>query len=337
MLMKEKYKVGKIVLLVLTGLCMLSFTGHKFKSEREALGYKGNVKFASEMVYHLDENKKQVVDEIRTYAFSFAGHLIEFRRFTGPGENTPTIYSSKDSNEEKEMNYRNKNGLVQKSISRYDANENEIEHWEYEKDTAKYTRTLYSYNSLNERIEEKTYYETGKFKERISFEYDKNGNMAEQVFWDIHAHSQKWEFKYDKKGNRIEEIKRGDNGGDDKTVMKYDEYDNLIEMDTHHSGNTYTEDAAYTDYLTYKYDANGNRTEEKELINGQMVHWYVKKFDEGNNEIESVSYSIEDSTVGRRYTFTYKDVDRAGNYLKQILFINDQPNTIMERKIEYYK
>ena len=147
--------------------------------------------------------------------------------------------------------------------------------------------------------------------------YDKNGNKIERNrYLPYRSLYMKETYKYDKNGNKIE-------------------------------ANGYKSDGSLDWKYTYKYDKNGNKI-EKNWYNsdGSLTTWkYTYKYDKNGNTIEYNRYSSYRSLY-RKYnnksTYKYK-YDKHGNWVQKIYFEQKGenslllPQTIEERKIEYYK
>lgn len=69
---------------------------------------------------------------------------------------------------------------------------------------------------------------------------------------------------------------------------------------------------------------------------GTFYYKYVYKYNDKDDFSEWAQYLTEGS-LSSKYDYKYENYDDVGNWLKKIVFHNDIPIEIVERKIEYYK
>ncbi len=116
-----------------------------------------------------------------------------------------------------------------------------------------------------------------------------------------------------------------------------------------------TNDGRYNWIESYQYDARGNLTEVKrfkteEVIDTKEIYTFDDKnnissseFHRDNKLISKNNYKYDDSNnynelnFGDSSTYTYKyDYDARGNWIKKIVFENNNPSGILVREIEYF-
>lgn len=102
---------------------------------------------------------------------------------------------------------------------------------------------------------------------------------------------------------------------------------------------TYNADGTLYNKFTYMYDDKGNKIQSnKYSSDGSLSLLFCKityKYDENGNEIESNLYHSGD-ILDSKYTYKYDEFDKTGNWTTKISFKDGKPETIIERKIEYY-
>ena len=134
---------------------------------------------------------------------------------------------------------------------------------------------------------------------------------------------------WEKKKNRALERK--------KNYLKYEEKvgEKVSVYETKYDGlqaKSYSEKGTLVAELTF--NKNGQILELKSYADdGKMVYRVVQEFDDKGFLVKSTSYgeSCEDSN-----TFSYKDFDKKGNWLTQIIYDEDgEPEYIVKREISY--
>ncbi|OKS89022.1 hypothetical protein RG47T_4502 [Mucilaginibacter polytrichastri] len=153
-----------------------------------------------------------------------------------------------------------------------------------------------------------------------------------------------------KDGNRISSI----NGKSHKVGIRYN-YDNDKLIET----NTYNDNGSLSIKTKFKYNDDGLIAEADEYastgsLNGRVINKYtdskqIKEQDKitVDNKVESVTwynYDAKDMLTGYKYksgTYTANyllkfSLFEKDNWLKLVNYYNSKPETLVERKIEYY-
>ncbi len=302
-------------------------------NDRKEQGVKGNVKFFSEKYYSIGKSGGQVLYNTKFFRFDSAGHLLEKAEYEGVGQTVSVTYASSDSAEIKHSSYITNGGLNNKTVYTYDKRGNKTEVREYKSDTTKYERTGYYYNSKHQLIEVMTFDIYGHWTWLYDYKYDSKGvRIGEQQRDQHNVLREDTKLTYDEKGKLIVSDTKGNSAIESgKLVWKYDDKNNQIEEDLYNAnGSTY--------YIkTFKYDERNNQLEEQVIEgDGSFSYKIAYKYDENNNKIWSNRYKTKDSIGSFTYTYTYENIDKAGNWLKKTTYENGMPDIMEERTIEYY-
>ena len=173
-----------------------------------------------------------------------------------------------------------------------------IETNEYMPDGTLASRTMYLYQ--NNKLKEYNSYDSQGSPFKIGkYEYNKAGKI-EKLIDNTSDGRHNWtkKFNYDKNGN-LSEVDQFKNEEiiDTKEVYLYDENKKMIESDFYKSDKLVTKN-------NHKYDEDGNLIE--------------------------LNYG-EKNTYSYKYSYDFK-----GNWVKKIVYENNEPSGIMFREIEYF-
>ena len=206
----------------------------------------------------------------------------------------------------------------------------------------------------NKIVQKRTFDPQDNLTEKITYEYDSKGNLIRENYYknrDVVVHSIAYE--YDANNNKmIETYYMGEN--ELVSVTKFNYLNNqLINVASFPKG-------AELEYAETKmYDANGNlnynkvtdntvntTTEEKMTFdnnknmlssmiyqNGTLIQSVINKYNEKNDLTES-TVTKADGTVETK-TFEY-EVDKEGNWISKIVYLNKEPIFKIQRTIAYY-
>jgi hypothetical protein len=282
------------------------------KSKLSEQDLKGNVKYISELQYEA------------TYKFG----EIEKSRFFG------REYSEFDEFGNKKLGRYFFVDDDIKYVNDYDANNNIIETNYYESDTILVIKIKYKYDLKGNEIEKCIYKRGNIIVEKKIFQYNSNNDIIEENCFDSNNKlSSKIKYKYDIKGNKIEESNYNSDGSlFKKTTSEYDINNREIETNFYQPNN---ESEYVNQKNTHKYDGKGNLIESKYCADdGLNCSTSTFKHNENGDIIEHTDFSLSNMKVSlNSYKFEY---DKNGNWIKKIIFYNDEPKTIIERKIKYY-
>ncbi len=183
--------------------------------------------------------------------------------------------------------------------------------------------------------------------------FNSMGNIERKLFKSNFYNQEEINF-YDNKGFRVRQNSKSSNSGTYVTIYKY-EYGLNNEQNTLDSiGKLYTKtkfiydddgnlskefvydgDGSTLYTAEFKYDKDNNVIEVLNLNgNGKKVFHTTMTYDEHGNQITSVESNNrgETSKVLSKYTF-----DQNGNWIKEIVYKNDQLKLYIEREINYSK
>lgn len=192
------------------------------------------------------------------------------------------------------------------------------------------TKYIFKYDDNGNVIARYDYNSDGSLRFKSTIVYDDNGNGIEDNIYNSDGDLKyKHIKKYDNKGNRIEDnVYNSDGSLLKKRTIKYDDNGNKIEI------NGYINDPlGYSKKKsTFIYDDKGNEIEE---IRYDFSTKNTFKYDVNGNVIESLHRYIEDGSLDSKTTNKY-EFDKKGNWIKKIEIVNESPESVFEREIEYY-
>ena len=188
-------------------------------------------------------------------------------------------------------------------------------------------KNIFKYDNKGNKIEEFGYNNSrGNINEKYIYKYDEKGLMIEQEDYspsDLSHFSFKTIFKYDDKGNRIE---------DDIYSEAKDMAGNRIKNDTY---------GIIVGKNIYKYDSKANKVEENGYDGNAYIMVFAKKhafrYDDKGNLTEDKLFENDSLSSTITTTFKFENIDTENNWLREIIFSNGKPTTIVERMIEYAK
>ena len=187
----------KIILVILSVLCLVSCNQSEKKNDLTEENLKGKVKSITENTYEAVDKFGQIekgdvlVDSSAVYTDD--GHF--------------KIYNEKGNKIEE--NYYNSNGrLYSKTTYKYDEKGNMIEDNFYDSDDGSLIyKNTYKYDEKGNKIEEYHYDEDGKFNYKNTYKYDEKGNNIEKNNYDSNGRlDSKYTYEYDKNNNWTQRI-----------------------------------------------------------------------------------------------------------------------------------
>lgn len=214
-----------------------------------------------------------------------------------------------------------KSGLKWSSISKYDHKGNEVEANSYSSDGSISARHIYKYDDNGNRIAWDTYNSDWFILYKRKSRYDDKGNLLE----DTDANNYRYTYKYDDNQNMIEgSIYDPDGSLSGRSIYKYDDNGNK-------EVNGYSSDGSLHERSNYQYDNHGNLINQAIYSsNGSLRIRSTYRYDEHGNLVE------EENNFGGKRSYKYDDFDENGNWRIKTYFINENPDMIEEREIEYY-
>ena len=218
----------KIILAILSVLCLVSCNQSEKKNDLTEENLKGKVKSITENTYEAVDKFGQI--EKGDILVDSSAVYTDYGRFK--------IYNEKGNKIEE--NYYNSNGSLDfKDTYKYDEKGNKIEKNRYNSDGSLYYKVTYKYDGKGNKIEVN--------------HYDSNGSLI-----------LKYTYKYDENGNKIEECWYNEDGSlIVKFTPKYDENGNMMEVNNYDSNGSLHKKFTYK----YEYDKNNNWTQRIEYKN----------------------------------------------------------------------
>ena len=187
----------KIILAILSVLCLVSCNQSEKKNDLTEENLKGKVKSITENTYEAVEKFGQI--EKGDVLVDSSAVYTDDGRFK--------IYNEKGNKIEE--NYYNSNGrLYSKTTYKYDEKGNMIEDNFYDSDDGSLIyKNTYKYDEKGNIIEEYHYDEDGKFNYKYTYKYDEKGNIIEENHYDSNGRlDSKYTYEYDKNNNWTQRI-----------------------------------------------------------------------------------------------------------------------------------
>ncbi len=278
----------------------------------ESISYKLNGKFDSKYTYEYKNAGRIVITKIFYQIKNYS--RIDTKEYDERGNVIleKNKYKGGDSKVEKNK-YDDENRIIQRKY--YENN--------------RLDRTIsYKYNSFGKEILERTIYTNKDWEERITT-YDQKGHITE-FEWSSNKKSPfdcLYKYKCDENGNELERHHYEPNGKlHCSTLKKFDSKGNEIEIRC-----IYSEE--FEDGLDFcVYDENNNLLEKKEYEGDEFITHTSNKFNEQGELIEDMYHDIKKNIKNVKKYFEF---DKNNNWTKSIILINDIPDRIYERVIEY--
>lgn len=191
--------------------------------------------------------------------------------------------------------------------------------------------TIMSFNDFGNETKEASYSLNGSLSRRSSNRYDIWGNMVQLTGYNPDGSFQwKYDNKYNEKGNQIEADWSNAMGIHNLTRYKYvyDLEGNAIEeIQSDSQGKVFKR-------ITYIYDKAGRVTEYKSYDQDNVMNNHIINAYNINGNKISTSVYTSNGTLFEKTTYTYTYDDKL-NWIKRIVFKNDTPYLITERRILY--
>ncbi len=84
----------------------------------------------------------------------------------------------------------------------------------------------------------------------------------------------------------------------------------------------------------YKYDGRNNKIETVVLKSGLVTSKVITRYDERNNVGEVLTYGVLGNLDRHEKRLYHYDLH--GNWTKQVVFVNNNPTSVILHQIEYY-
>ena len=219
------------------------------------------------------------------------------------------------------------------------------------------SKKVFIYNNSHQISEFSESDSNNNIFKKIKYKYNNQGRLYTMTWsGQDYIYETKTIFKYDKLGNLIEEFEKGK---DDtfKDVYKYDSNCYLIEESSFINNklvysshfkynakgykieNIYLESPSHNSKTTYTYNETGVLIEENFIrldtnITANTIYSYYKKYDNRGNEIFEMHKTRKNDYKEKTYKYEF---DSNNNWVEKIIFIDEIPDIIIDRKFEYYE
>jgi hypothetical protein len=253
--------------------------------EDHILGPVKSVRYAD---YKFSDDGSKVLDDSGYNVYDKAGHLIDQNEYNADGQQKwkctykyengrATVWNfnfyDRDDSENTTFKYDSKGRKIEKNVIgskeedcrryvyTYDDKGNEIVESEYygKGDKKPWTST-YTYDKRGFQIEYVHRDETGRCLQKMTQEYDDNGNKTGGGYYTSDTTMVgRYKAKLDNKGRVIErQGYKKDGSRDSRIVIKYDDWDNVIEYTAYNPDGTIAKAAATNMQAEFEYDSHGN-------------------------------------------------------------------------------
>lgn len=330
----------KNIVFIITLFSAITLAQNKKSNWKEENLY-GKVKSVREISYQAVKKngtlEKGAVCDIECHNFLLyfneKGFFTEKINYNTDGSlNRKIIYEYDEKDNKIAQNvYNSEEKLMSKWKYQYDAKGNKTQEQLYEEGIMEMKEELLC-DKKNNLIEVKSYFGEGNtLPIKDVFFYDKKGNKTKKISYDNKDTSRfEYTFKYDKKGKLIEE-----------NIYNFQGILGIVKTYQYEKNRKRIERIKYkVDKSIYKreieeYDKNDNLTEESEYNDkGELIEKVSIQYDDKGNQIKH-DWFYPEINIDRKRTYTY-EYDPHGNWIKCIVYVNNLPETITERIIEYY-
>jgi hypothetical protein len=311
-------------------------TNNKSRYMKAAVIFFGILSFCAESSFAQADKKhlaglslKGVVKEmtIRSYvALDNFGKAIKGER---ANENVDYLFNG--SGNQVEQNVYNQNGSLRARYTYRYSDDKLMEQNVFNPGGAMKSKLKYKYNSIGLLAEESMLKPDGQLVSKYAYEYNSHSKMIASSSWDAGgAVDSKSTYLYDTRGSLVDwysvnaggefiirVISTYDAGGnitgediyaskdslEKKSIFTYGENGKLVEQTVFNADGSFRK-------FTYRYDVQGNVSEENQLDkDGNVIEQYTSKF----------------------------EYDRRMNWIKKTMWRNGVPVLITEREIVYFK
>lgn len=217
---------------------------------------------------------------------------------------------------------------------------------------------FYLFNERGDLKETKEYTNDGDLNSKHLFFYDTNGLLINSEWFSEFGKEGVSEYIYDDKNQLIEAIHSNNQGkNSQRYTFKYDENGNQTELcwfandslltlrsskafdkkGNKIADSSFSRSGILTDLSKYKYDDNGWLVESSYYeLNKPIANKYFREVDENNNPVLFVTNRLNKegevvSSTSEKFRF-----DSHNNWIERILFVNETPELIEDRFIEYF-
>ena len=225
--------------------------------------------------------------------------------------------------------FNSKGNLESKILFKYDRNNNNIECIAYHSDGSLASKKVNKFDFENKLIEGSEFDAREKIVSRKTARYDSAGYRILTSYERIRGGLIKTlESVFDKNENHCANYYFSDEVLESKEIKRYDVNGNLFETIQYYP---LTNEQIVT---RFKYDQQNNKVEVVILKNNLVTTKTIYRYDSKNNLTETFSYGVMGTLEGHhKYLYEF---DAEGNWTKRINIFNNQPTTVLRRRIKYF-
>lgn len=315
---QQKLVLVGIVLLLVLGVFLFFLLSNKETKKctierQENMAFEGNVKSVFQEDYFAKDSMGIVTPKARANTENFIAYFNENREIETYKEfNLDYEQNTLWLMVEEKYNYSNENKVVI-SIVIYDASGSELKHMQHIKkydskgdlleflisNEEFFSKIVYKYGDNKNIKDESTYGKDGNLSRRTIYEYDRQGRKA-KVRHRTKEGIIRQVFEYQYSNNWVNEFYYVPNKEGELILQKEEKF-NEAGLKIENSNSTYTQ--------YYEYSKGGD------LIKTKTVYKSDNSIIEGYNTYE---------------------FDNEGNWIKRIIYLDNSPQYLTVRKIEYY-
>lgn len=319
-----KYTVIIIVSLVVVAGIYYGISEFILGSKYPSIERDSSLEFRTDLQKMNLNDKVKSISEFSYEAIDKFGVISKGKKIReSPFEIDKYILFNEVGNQVEEDHYNSEGNLFLTYTFEYDDKGNQVEWNTHYSASNLDEKLIYKYDSKGRKIEMIKYNSSGSLDVKCTYKYDEQGNLID---WNTFN---EFGYKYDEQGNVIDWNAFNEFGKlINKTIYKYDDIGNQIEM------KWYDSDGNILARHTYNYDDKGNKIEVNWHTPTAFIPRFIYKYDYHRNIIEEYIYNSEGSLdLKKSYEYEY---DNKSNWIKKIVYIDNFPAYILERKIVYY-
>jgi hypothetical protein len=229
----------------------------------------------------------------------------------------------------KQNTYNSKANLESKILFKYDENNNNIESVTYRYDGSLVSKKVNKFNDENKLIESQEFDVYGKVTNKKTTSYDSAGNRILTSYeWKSRGLVKTLESVFDSSENNVANFYFSDDALASREIKHYDVNGDVVETIQYFP---LTNEQVAT---RCKYDKQRNKVEAIVFNNNLAKSRTLFRYDAKNNLTEILSYGVLGS-LESHHEYLY-EFDAENNWIKRIHVFNEQPSSVLVRRIEYY-
>lgn len=229
----------------------------------------------------------------------------------------------------KESRFNSKGNLEWKAINKYDVHGNVIERDVYNPVGYLLSKKISAFDAKGKLIGSKEFDADENLLSKETSSFDSDGNQILVTYKLTKGNSIKTvERVFDQRNRNIENSYFTNGSLESKDIRGYDSIENCIEFTEFYplrnEQNT----------IRYRYDKQNNKIEEVSSRNNLVTSRSLSRYDKKNNLVETSTYGVMGNLITQqKHQYQYDD---EGQWIRQIIMINNNPTSVILHEIEYY-